>query len=110
MPLSKLANLMFEQGEFLEILKPAKVAPIHKGGNKADCNNYRPISLSSNLSKILEKIMYDRLYSFLEKKESLYEHQFGFGNNRSTTHALTEITESTRKSCNNGFFLMWRFS
>ena len=46
--------------------------------------------------------MYDRLYSFLEKKESLYEHQFGFRNNRSTTHALIEITENIRKSCNKG--------
>ena len=48
--------------------------------------------------------MYDKLYSFLEKKESLSEHQFGFRNNCSTTHALTEITESIRKSCDNGLY------
>ena len=73
-------------------------------GNKANCNNYRTISLTFNLSKILEKIMYDRLYSFLEKKESLYEHLFGFRNNHSTTHALIEINESIRKSCDNGLY------
>ena len=53
--------------------------------------------------------MYDRLYSFLEKKESLYEHQFGFRNNCSTTHAPIEITENIRKSCNKVFALFWRF-
>ena len=80
-PLAKIANLMFELGDIPKIVKAAKFVPIHKKGNKGDCNNYRPISLTSNLSKILEKIMYDRLYSFLEKKESLYEHQFGFRKN-----------------------------
>ena len=48
--------------------------------------------------------MYDRLYSFLDKKESLYEHQFGFRNNCSTTRALVEITESIRKSYDNSLY------
>ena len=48
--------------------------------------------------------MYDRLHSFLDKKESLCEHQFGFRNNCSTTHALIEITESIKKSCDNGLY------
>ena len=48
--------------------------------------------------------MYDRLYSFLEKKESLYEHQLGFKNNHSTTHALPHITESIRISCDKGLY------
>ena len=52
-PLAKLANLTFELEEFPEVLKTAKLVPIHKKGNKADCNNYRPISLTSNLSKII---------------------------------------------------------
>ena len=60
--------------------------------------------MTSNWSKILEKIMYDRLYSFLEKKESLYEHQLIFRNNRSTTYALIQITESIRKTCDNGLY------
>ena len=66
-PLAELGNLMIELREFAEILKTARAAPIHKNVNKTDCNNYRPISLTSNWSKILE-IMYDKLYSFLEKK------------------------------------------
>ena len=48
--------------------------------------------------------MYDRLHSFLENKESLYEHQFEFRNNCSTTHALIEITEGIRKFCDNGLY------
>ena len=48
--------------------------------------------------------MYNSLYSFLEKKELLYEHLFGFRNNHSAKYALTEIIESTRKSCDNGLY------
>ena len=103
-PVAILVNITFEQGEFPELLKTAKIIPTYKKGNKTECNNYRPISLISNLSKILEKIMYTRLYSFLEQKNALYEHQFGFRNNHSTMHALMEITESIRKSCDSGIY------
>ena len=53
---------MFELGKFPEILKTSKVATIDKKDSKVDCNNFRPISLTSSLSKILEKIMCDKLY------------------------------------------------
>ena len=43
----------------------AEVVPIHKAGEKSNISNYRPISLISNIAKILEKIIYNRLYSFI---------------------------------------------
>ena len=52
-------------GVFLSVLKTAKVVPIFKKDLKLDYSNYRPISLLSNIEKILEKLMYNRLHTFL---------------------------------------------
>ena len=56
--LADLFNLSFSSGSFTSILKTAKVVPVFKNGSKLDCCNYRPISLLSNVEKILEKLMY----------------------------------------------------
>ena len=66
-PLGELINLLLNQGKFPAILKIAKVIPIHKRGDKSECDNYRPISLKSNISNLIEKTVHERLYSFLEK-------------------------------------------
>jgi len=47
-------------------MKKAKISPLFKKGNKQDIQNYRPIAVLSEFSKILEKIMYNRLLSFLK--------------------------------------------
>ena len=54
-PLSEIMNLPFNQGVFPNLLKIANVIPINKNDDKLDCNNYRHISLLSNISKIYEK-------------------------------------------------------
>ena len=71
----------------------AQVLPNFKKGDKTEKNNYRPISLISSVSKILEKLMYKRLYPFLEENNSFYPYQFGFRPNLSTNSALIEIIE-----------------
>ena len=58
-------NRSLEKGIFPESLKIAKVTPIFKCGDKTDLNNYRPISVLPGFSKILERIMYNRLYKYL---------------------------------------------
>ena len=102
-PLTELINLSFSNGKFPTILK-CSVIPTFKKGDKGQCNNYRPISFISNLSKIIEKIVYKRLYSFLEEKEILYKQQFGFRNKHSTTHALLSITDEIHEACDNGSY------
>ena len=92
-PLCHIINMSFSKGVFPEKLKIVKVIPIHKGGSTQDINNFRPISLLSIFDKIIEKIMHSRLYDFLEHHSILFENQFGFRKNNSTSYALMEITK-----------------
>ena len=105
-PLAELINLSLNQGKFPTILKIAKVIPIHKRGDKSECDNYRPISLISNIIKLVEKIA---LYSFLKKEQLLFEGQFGFRNNQSTTDTLIDVTERIRDACNKGLYTCGAF-
>ena len=82
-------------------MKLAKILPIFKSGSRSDVNNYRPISLLSVFSKILEKLMHNRLYSFLEQNNVIYNSQFGFQKNKSTEHSLIEIVEKVRNCTEN---------
>ena len=66
--LSHVFNLSMGKGEFIDYFKLATVCPVFKKGDFNNINNYRPVSLLSNILKLLEKVMYNRLYSFLEKQ------------------------------------------
>ena len=83
-------------------LRRPHALPIFKKGSRLLVSNYRPISLLSNLNKILEKIMHKRVYAFLEKYKILYELQFGFRTGYSTTHALVHMTEAIRSALDSG--------
>ena len=104
MPLTEVINLSFNQGGFLAVLKIAKVTPTFRKGDKLDVNNYRPISLISNISKIIEKLIHKRLNSFLEQSNIFYPFQFGFRDYHSTTHALIEITDQIKEACDCGLY------
>lgn len=91
MPICVLINKSIVSGTFPDMLKIAKVVPIHKGKSKEDICNYRPISLLSSLSKILEKIIHKRLYSFMQKNKAFYNSQYGFRPNHSTIDATAEF-------------------
>ena len=80
------------------------MVPLHKGGSTEDLNNFRPISLLSIFDKIIEKLMHKRLYHFLELHNVLFENQFGFRKNNSTSYALMEITEHIKESIDKGKF------
>ena len=101
-PLSKIFNLSLSTDVYLDILKIA--IPIFKKGCQRTTSNYRPISLLSNLNKILEKLMFNRVYTFLNKYKCIYDLRFGFRKKHSTNHALLEITENIRKALDNGKF------
>ena len=100
--LCKIFNMCITSGKHPDRLKLAHALPIFKKGSRLLVSNYRPISLLSNLNKILEKIMHKRIYAFLEKYELLYELQFGFRAGYSTTHALIHMTEAIRSALDSG--------
>ena len=103
-PLAFLVNDYFISGNFPEKLKLARITPVIKKGSRFDRDNYRPISVLSNFSKLFEKAMYHRLYSYLEKLKLLYPLQFGFREKFWTTHGLISITESIWQSIDNNVF------
>ena len=78
--------------------------PVFKKGDKLEVNNYRPISLISNISKVIEKLIHRRLNSFSEQNNIFYLSQFGFRDRHSTSHALIEITDKIMKACDQGLF------
>ena len=100
-PILILINRSFESGIFPDILKIARITPVHKKGPKTSIENYRPISSLPFLSKIFERCMATRLVSFLEKIDLISKYQFGFQKGKSTSDALTMLTESIYNSINN---------
>ena len=97
-PLQHIFNLSFSTGQHPDILKISKTIPIYKKGSRLSVSNYRPISLLSNLNKILEKLVHNRVYKFLEDFQCIYSLQFGFRKKHSTNHALIDITETIRQA------------
>ena len=85
-------------GVFPSVCKTVEMVPVFKKDSKLDYRNYCPISLLSNIDKILEKLMYKRLYTFLKNNSIIYKLQFGFRQQYSTSHALINITENIRKA------------
>jgi len=71
LPLAKLANLSLLSGKHPDMLKIAKIIPIFKKGSKLKTSNYRPISLLPNINKIMEKIVYSRVFDFFNKKKCI---------------------------------------
>ena len=102
--LSDIFNMSFSTGQFLSVLKIAKVIPIHKKQSKVDYTNYRPIPLISNIEKIIENGMYKRLSNYLDICNLIYVMHFVFRPKYSTAHALINITENIRQSLDEGSF------
>ena len=65
--------------------------PIHKSESKMLCSNYHSISILPLFSKIFERLMFNRTYSFVDKHDILYKKQFGFQKGKSTEHAILDL-------------------
>ena len=93
-PISIAINKSMESGQVPSSLKLAKVKPIFKAKDASQYENYRPISLLPCISKILEKVVYKRLYNFLNQENILYSSQYGFRQGHSTIQAVSEFMSS----------------
>ena len=69
-------------------MKISKVVPVFKSSERNSIQDYRPISLLTSFSKLLEKSMYDKIMNFLSTNNILYEHQYGFRAKHSTIHPI----------------------
>ena len=100
-PLKLIINKSLAEGVFPSLLKIALICPIFKKNDKTKCVNYRPISLLSNIGKLLERIMYNRVEKFIKENNIIYNNQFGFRKQYSTNHALLSIIEEIRTNLDN---------
>ena len=103
--LSDIVNLSFKTGIFPDLCKLSKIIPIFKRDDPMLCVNYRPISLLSIFSKIFEKLIYNRMYSFLNSNNLIYGKQFGFRAKHSVNHALISTTELIKSQLEDGNYV-----
>ena len=100
--LADVFNTSFSTGVFTTILKVAKVVSVHKNDSKLDFSNYSLISLLSNIEKILERLMYNRIYKFFSENNIIYTLQFGFIQQHFTFYDLISLTDDIRKNLDQG--------
>ena len=96
--LARIFNKSLQTGIVPDKLKVAKVIPLYKNDNPELFKNDRPISILPFFSKIIERIMYNRLYSFLTKHNIISEKQYGLRKKYATYMALIDLVDKI--SCN----------
>ena len=84
-----------------DLLKFAIISPVFKTGDTADISNYRPISVLPCFLKILERVMYSRLYKYLTDQKILHPQQFGFRKGHSTEHGIAQLADQIYESLEN---------
>ena len=100
-PLTVIFNMSIKDGTVPDELKIARVVPIHKKESKNNFTNYRPISILPGFSKILERLVFNRCISFLNKHDILFENQFGFRPKHSTNMAIIKLVDKIVNAANN---------
>ena len=91
--LEVLFNESLVTRQFPDKMKIADVdlVPLYKSKEHDVVDNYRPISLLLTISKVLEKIVYRRVYKFLNETGQIYESQYGFREKHSCEHAIAQL-------------------
>ena len=90
-PLCHILNKSIENGIVPKHMKIARVIPIYKNGNPNQFNNYRPISILPAISKLMEKAICNRLFTYLNQNDILFEQQYGFRKGHTTIHPIIHL-------------------
>ena len=98
MPLSMIFNESLSQGIFPTCMKLAEVVPLFKSKDRSEKSNYRPISLLLTILKLLEKLVYKRVYTFLNNMNQLYCSQYGFRTGHSCNQVVCELIGEIAKN------------
>ena len=96
--LTRVFKIFVNSGIFSDLMKIAKIKPLFRRGDKVDIRNYRPMTVLSVFSKILEKIVYHRLLSFLKKFNILADAQKSFRDNKSNETACQTFIENNEQA------------
>jgi hypothetical protein len=97
--LTALFNDCLTNATMPSVLKKTTIKCFYKGkGTKSLCTNYRPRSIISSTSNIVEQIIYQRLSSHLENTNQLSDCQHGYCKARSTQSAIVELKSHIRKA------------
>ena len=108
-PLTNIINYSIKSGQFPDSLKTALVKPLYKKDDHKSVNNYRPISLLSTLSKVFERVIFNRIMNFLIKYNILCPNQHGFLHNKSTLTATVHIVEKIYKAIDKKMYVVGIF-
>lgn len=100
-PLARLFNMSFQKGQFPNSWKLANVVPIYKKDDRQSVNNYRPVSLLCTMSKVLERVVHSRLYSYCKTNNLLTDKNSGFKDSDSTVNQLLFITHKITQALDN---------
>ena len=92
-PITHIINLSIKQGVVPDDLKSARVVPLFKQNDKTEVGNYRPVSILSIISKVVEKVVCDQIETYLDEKKLLYKFQSGFRGRFSTDTCLNYLTD-----------------
>ena len=101
LPLQSALNNSFYHGIFPDELKLAWVVPIFKSGDSSKMYKYRPISILP-LKNIYERLMYNKVFNFMNEKELIYTYQFGFRQKHSPQQAIISRVEKITKGLDYG--------
>jgi hypothetical protein len=101
-PLARIFNYSLSQAQFPDMWKLAHVVPLYKKGDANDVTNYRPVSLLPCISKVLERIVYDRVYSCLQRHTLLSAKQSGFTPGDSTVNQLLHVCHNIYQAFDEG--------
>ena len=100
-PLSMISNSSLEKEVFLDIWKLVRVTPIFKSGAKKDVDIYRPISVISIFSRMLERIVHDQIIDFLLENNVITKNQSAFRKLYSTITSLICSTDHWYENIDN---------
>ena len=101
-PLAHICYIFFFTGVFPKELQLANVAPVFKANDEMIFANYRPVSVLPVFSKLIERLMYNRLVSYINENHLLYKYQCGFQAGKATYMALIVLIKKITEALDKG--------